>query len=139
MPRCGPLWTNLFGTLWASWKSISFARLGKFSFIICSNKSSISCSCSSPSGTPIIQILEPLKVSQRFLSFSSSFSTLVSKFCSSWMFIYSLFSQIIDLSPGFLPVTVGSLNILLYFILGIFHLFFHFSTKLNKFCEHFDY
>ena len=38
---------NLFGTLWASWtswKSISFARLGTFSFIICSIKFSIFCS-----------------------------------------------------------------------------------------------
>ena len=45
-----------------------------------------------------------------------------------------------DLTPGFLPVTVGSLNILLYFSLGIFHLFLFFSflTKLNQFCEHFD-
>ena len=55
------------------------------------------------------------------------------------MFIFFLLFQIIDMSPGFLPVTVGSLNILLYFILGIFHLFFHSSTKLNQFCEHFDY
>ena len=33
--------SNFFGTLWASWtswKSISFTRLGKFSFIIFSNK-----------------------------------------------------------------------------------------------------
>ena len=43
---------------WTSWKSISFARLGKFSFIICSNKFSISCCYSSSSGTPIIHILE---------------------------------------------------------------------------------
>ena len=65
-----------FGTLWASWtswKSISFTRLGKFPFIIFSNKFSISCSCSSPSGTPIIQILEHLKLSQRFLGFSPFF------------------------------------------------------------------
>ena len=44
--------SHFFGTLWASWtsqKSVSFARLGKFSFIICSNKFSISCSSSSPS------------------------------------------------------------------------------------------
>ena len=34
------LGSKFFGTLWGSWtywKSISFARLGKFSFIICSN------------------------------------------------------------------------------------------------------
>ena len=47
------------------------------------------------------------------------------------MFIFFLLFQIVALSPGFLPVTVGSLNILLYFILGILHLFFNFSTKLN--------
>ena len=55
------LGSSFFGTLWASWtswKSISFARLGKFSFIICSNKFSIFCSSSSPSGTPIIRMLE---------------------------------------------------------------------------------
>ena len=55
------------------------------------------------------------------------------------MFIFFLLFQIITLSPGFLPVTVSTLNILLYFTLGILHLFFHFSTQLNQFCEHFDY
>ena len=56
-----------------------------------------------------------------------------------WLDVYFfLLFQIIDLSPGFLPVIVGSLNILLYFTLGILHLFFHFATKLNQFCEHFD-
>ena len=41
------LGSNFFGTLWVfytSWKSISFAIMGKFSFIIYSNKFSISCS-----------------------------------------------------------------------------------------------
>ena len=57
-----------------------------------------------------------------------------------WLDVYvSLLFQIIALSPGFLPIIVESLNILLYFILGTFHLFFHFSTKLNQICEHFDY
>ena len=68
--------SNIFGTLWASqtsWMSISFARMGKFSFIICSNKFSISCSCYSLSGTPMIQILACLKLSQRFLGFSPFF------------------------------------------------------------------
>ena len=48
------LGSSFFGTLWASRtsrKSISFARLGKFYFINISNKFSISCSSSSPSGT----------------------------------------------------------------------------------------
>ena len=86
--------SNFFGTLWASWtsrKSISFARLGKFSFIICSNKFSISFCCSSPSGTPMIQILERFRLSQRFLSLFSYFWICVSSFCSSWMFISSFF------------------------------------------------
>ena len=54
------------------------------------------------------------------------------------VYFFFLF-QVVVLSPGFLPVTVGSLNILLYFTLGILHVFFHFSTKLNQFCGHFDY
>ena len=37
---------------------ISFDRLGKFSFIMFSNKFSMSCPSSSPSGTPMIQRLE---------------------------------------------------------------------------------
>ena len=57
-----------------------------------------------------------------------------------WLDVYFfVFFQIVAFIPGFLPVTVGSLNILLYFTLGIFHSFFHFLTKLSQFCEHFDY
>ena len=134
--------SNFFGTLWASqtsWKSISFTRLGKFSFITHLNKFSFSCCCSSPSGTPIIQILEHFRLSQRFLCLSSFFLDPCF-FILFWSDVYFfLLLQIVALTPGFLPVTVGSLNILLYFILGIFHLFFYFSTKLNQFCEHFDY
>ena len=50
---------NLFGTLCASWTcmSSSFTKLGKFSFIIFSNKFLIFWSSSSPSGTPMIQML----------------------------------------------------------------------------------
>ena len=79
------LGSSSFGTLWASWtsrKSISFARLGKVSFIMFSNKFSISCSSSSPSGTLRIQMLEHLKLSWRFLSLSSFFGILVSSFFS---------------------------------------------------------
>ena len=78
------LGSNLFGTLWASWtswKSISFARLGKFSFIMFSNKISISCFSSCTSGTPMIWMLERWKLSLRFLSLSSLFWILVSSFC----------------------------------------------------------
>ena len=121
-----------FGTLWASWtswKSSSFTRLGKFSFIICSNKFSISCSYSSPSGTHIIWILECFRLSQRFVTLSSLFWILVSPFCSSWMFIFFLLLQIIVLSPGFLPVTLGSLNILLYSFWVSFICFFIFWSS----------
>ena len=64
---------NFFGILWASWTcmSISFTGLGKFSFIIFSNKFSIFCSSSSSSGTPMIQMLECLKLSQRVNSLFS--------------------------------------------------------------------
>ena len=82
------LGSNFFGTLWASWtswKSISFARLGKFS-IAFSNKFSISCPSSSFSGTSMIRILEHLKLSWRCLSLLN-FWILVSSFCSGWMFI----------------------------------------------------
>ena len=63
----------LFGILCVSWTcmSISLAKLGNFSFIIFSNKSPISCSFSSPSGTPSMQMLECLKLSQRLLTVSS--------------------------------------------------------------------
>ena len=84
--------SNFFGTLWASWtswKSVSFARLGKFPFITFSNKFSMSCSPTSPSGTPVIWMLECLKMSWRFLSLSSFSWILVSSFCSGWMFISS--------------------------------------------------
>ena len=91
-----PLGFNFFDTCWnswTSWKSISFARLGKFSFIISSNKFSISCSSSSPTGTLINQMLECLKLSQRFLSLSSFFWILASSFSSGWMLISSLCSK----------------------------------------------
>ena len=67
--------SNLFGTLCASWTymSISFSKLWKFSFITFSNKFSISCSSSSPSGTPMLQMLVHLEMSQRLLSVSLFF------------------------------------------------------------------
>ena len=106
------LGSKLLGTLWASWtswKSISFAKLGKFSFIIFSNKFSISCSSSSPSGTHMIHMLECLRLFQRFLSLSLFFWILVF-FILFWLNVYFfLLVQIIDLSPSFLPFTVDYL------------------------------
>ena len=136
------LGSSFFGTLWAwwtSWKSISLARLGKFSFIICSNKFSLFCSFSSPSDTPINQMLEYLKMSWSFLSLSSFSWILVSSFFSGWMFPFFLLVHTVDLSPGFLPSTVGSLYVFLYFTLHSLLIFLSFVTILNHFCEHPDY
>ena len=61
-----------------------FARLVKFSFILFSIKFSTSCSSSSPSGTPMIQMLARLEMSQRLLilySFLLFSLILVSSFC----------------------------------------------------------
>ena len=62
----------LFGTLWVSWTwvIISFPILGKFSTII-SSMISWSFFLSSSSGTPIIQMLGCLILSQRSLRLSS--------------------------------------------------------------------
>ena len=120
-----PLWVQIL------WNSLSFLdflevyflhHIGEFSFIIFSNKFSISCSSSFPSGTPMIWMLEHLQLSRRFLSPSS--------FCNSCFFIlfqldvyFFLLFQIIDLSPGLTPVTVGSLHIFLYFTFHSLHFF----------------
>ena len=103
--------SHFFETLWASWtswKSISFARLGKIFFIICSNKFSIACSCSSPSGTPYNSDIGMFQVVPEVCK------TLFT-FLNSCFFIlfqldvyFSLLFQIVALSPGFLLVTVGS-------------------------------
>ena len=52
-----------------------------------------------------------------------------------WDVYFSLLFQIVALSPGFLPVTVNSLNILLHIILGIFHLFFFFIFQASSICS----
>ena len=115
MPRCVPPRVQL---LWHSLSFLdflevfSFTRLGKFSFIIFSNKFSISCSSSSASGTPMIWILEHSKVSQRFLCLYSFFLNSCF-FILFWLNVhFFLLLQTIDLSPSFLPFTLGSL----YFI-----------------------
>ena len=134
--------SKFFGTLWASWtswKSISFSRLGKFSFLIYSNKFSMSCCCSSPSSTPIIQILECFTLCQRFLSPSSFFWILVSSFCSDWMFIYPFcLKLLLWVLVSFLSLMVSWIFCFVLFWV-FFMFFFHFLTKLNHFCKNFDY
>nr|KAF6407316.1 hypothetical protein HJG59_009947 [Molossus molossus] len=73
--------------------SVSFTQLGKFSAIIVSNRFSISCSRSSPSGTPKMRMLAHLKLSQRLLTLSSFFWILFSFCCSDWAFFASLYSK----------------------------------------------
>ena len=91
------LGSNFFGTLWISWiswKPICFARLGQFSFIICSNKFSISFSSYSPSGTHMIQMLKHSKLSRTnklLLIFLNSCFFI----CSSWMVISSFCSNML--------------------------------------------
>ena len=133
---------DFFDTLWASWtswKSISYARLGKFSFIMFSNKFSISCSSSSPSGTPMIRMLECLKLSWRLLRLSSFFWILVSSFWPGWMFISSF-------CPKPLIWVLVSFPSLLFPCIFFFILLWIaftfpciFCPYSNHFCEHFDY
>ena len=83
----------LFGTLWVSWAwvTISFRILGKLSTIISSSILSWSFFLSSSSGTPMIQMLGCLTLSQRSLRLSS------------FLLFFFLFSSLLHL---FLPFYV---------------------------------
>ena len=100
----------LFETSCAFWtsQSIFFTKLGKFSFLIFSYGVPVFCSSSSPFGTPLMWMLDLLKLSQRLLIFFSLFGfffllvVLIGWFCF-------LMLQIIDLILGFIHSTVVSL------------------------------
>ena len=109
----------LLGTLWVSWicTTISFPILGKFLTVISSNNFSCIFFVSSSSGTPMIQMLGPLTLSQRSLRLSSFllilFSSLVHYFHHS---IFHLTYPIFCLSYS----TVGSLQSALISVIALF-------------------
>ena len=131
--------SNLFRALWASWTcmSISFTKLGNFSFIIFSNKFSVF--WSSSSGTPTIQMLKYLKLSQSFLSLSSFFWIVVCSFCSGWMFISSFYSKSVIWVPASFPSLL--VPCIFFFISSLYclHFFLYFAAVLSYFSEHPDY
>ena len=101
----------LFWTLWVSWiwVATSFPILGKFSTIISSSIFSWPFFLSSSSGTPMIQILGCLTLSQRSLRLSSLvlilfsfflFASFVSTILSSTSLILSAASVILLLVPS---------------------------------------
>ena len=93
--------------------SCPWVKLAMFSFIIFSNQFPISCFLSSPSGTPVMQMLGLWKLSQTLLILSSFcfFLILFSSSCSDWSFFCFLMFQIIDLMLSFIHSTVVSLYI----------------------------
>ena len=147
MPWCVLPWVQL---LWDLLSILDFlevyflCQIGEeFSFIMFSN----SYSSSSPSGTPMSQMLKYLKLSWRFLCLSSFFWILVFSFCSGWMFISSFWSKpllwVLVSFPSLLVLctfyfTVGSLYIFLYLTFYSLHFFPYFLSILNHFCEHPD-
>ena len=113
-------------------------QMGVVLFHYFSNKFSISCSSSSPSGNPIIWILERLKMPQRFLSLLIFLNSCF--FILFWLNLYFyLLFQIFDLSHGFLPFSASSLYILLYFTLYSLHFFLYFARVHSHFYEHPDH
>ena len=146
----------LYGTLCASWTwlTISSSMLGKCSTIISSRIFSYPLFFSSSFGTPIIQMLVHLILSQRFLRLSSVLFILFTLFCSSEVIptifsssslIHSSALDILLLIPSrvflisvivclcmfifsFFLVFVNWFLYFLHFVFKVFeHLYYHFS------------
>ena len=118
----------LFGTLWVSWNWVtsSFPILGKFSTIISSSIFSQSFFLSSSSGTPMIQMLVCLTLSQRSLRLSS-FLLFIFFFFFPLCFIYFHHSIFYLTDPIFcLPYsTVGSLQSGFFFFFNLMYCIIH--------------
>ena len=87
----------------------------------------------------MIQMLECLQLSQRFLSLSSFFKILVSLFCSRWMFISPFCSKLLIWVLVSLPSLLVPCIFFLYFTLYSHRFFLYFKATLNHFFEHPDH
>ena len=113
----------LYGTRCGSWTwvTISFPMLGKFSAIISSNIFYGPFSLSSPSGTPIMQMLLRLMLSHMPLRLSSFLFILYSLFCSTAVNSTILYSRSLIRSSAsvillLIPSSVVFISVITLFI-----------------------
>ena len=119
-------WASSYPSFWglcASWTymSISFTKLGKFSFIIFSNKFSISYSSSSSSGIPMILMLVCLRCPRDFLYYLHFYELLfllaVLVECLFLLYIPNCWIRILSCSPSLLfPCRIFFISLSVTFI-----------------------